>query len=145
MIKLSMTTVVIMKEVSNFLYWNGSLNTPSGTSIQADIMAMFKSIDSNYYRSDIAAPFNWIYHLRNGGKFFAPAAINFSGWQRYVGRDAHSFVLPVAATLYKINPTAKAVVYDLGGYNYTDATGVRYTNRLTLQPFTSKVLFKETK
>lgn len=139
------TSNVVYPEVSNFLYWNGSLNTPSGISIKADIMAMFKSIDSNYYRSDIAAPFNWIYHLSNGGKFFAPAAINFSGWQRYVGRDIHSFVLPVAATLYKINPTAKAVVYDLGGYNYTDATGVRYANRLTLRPFTAKVLFKETK
>ncbi len=139
------TSNVVYPEVSNFLYWNGSLNTPSGVSIETDIMAMFKSIDSNYYRNDIAAPFNWIYHLTNGGKFVAPAAINFSGWQKYVGRDAHSFVLPVAATLYKINATAKAVVYDLGGYNYTDATGVRYANRLTLRPFTAKVLFKETK
>lgn len=142
---ITFTSNVVYANVSNFLYWNGSLNTPNTVPIQSDIIALFKKIDNNYYRNDIAAPFNWIYHLTNGGTFVAPESINFSRWQKYIGAEGHSYVLPVVPELYKTNPTAKSVVYDLGGYNYFEAIGTKYANTLTLQPYTSKILFRGTK
>ncbi len=136
------TSNVVYPMVSNFMYWNGSLNMPETVSIKSDMIAMFKKIDSNYYRNDIATPFNWIYHLTNGGTFVAPAAVNFSAWQKYIEAESNSAVLNTVPILYKMNPTAKVIVYTLGGYNYTDATGTNYPNKLILQPYTSKILFK---
>ena len=86
---------------NGMFYWNGELNVPTQTSIQADMQAI-GVFDNNYYRNDVLAPFDYYYHLTNGGTFVDPPALNFTQWKSFMNQDFNSSVTPGIAS-YKIN------------------------------------------
>lgn len=88
---------------NNLFYWNGSLNYPTTTAIEADIRAI-GILDSNYYRDDVNIPFEYYYHLTSGGTFIDPPPLNLSGWKTLMQQEANSKVIPAIPT-YKINST----------------------------------------
>ena len=127
---------------SNFFYWNGSLNYPSTVDIQTDMQAMFTRLDSNYYRNDQAAPFDYFYHLTDGGKFYDPAALNLSSWQIFINGDSHSKAISTGTIIFVYNPGggSKTITLD-AKYLGVDGTTV-YNGTITLAPYTSAILIK---
>ncbi|CAN5410080.1 hypothetical protein BH11BAC5_BH11BAC5_13250 [soil metagenome] len=135
-----MTQNISYPSVSNFFYWNGQLNDPVTIDIQADIQAI-DTWDSNYYRNDLNASFDWYYHLTPGGTFVDPPAANFTQWQSYINGDAHSVVLSTAPHVFQYNATNNPVVYNFAGQSKKDAQGNIYNNSATIPAWGSKLLF----
>lgn len=96
------------------------------------------TIDSNYYS-----------HPYDETKIAKWNATNYSlsGWQTFIGQDAASSGTPSGVTsataLLKYNTGSIAQAYPLTG-TYISITGETYINTITLQPFTSAILFKAT-
>lgn len=125
---------------NNIAYWNGQLGTPTPTTIQADYRAIFTSIDSNFYRDDIAAPFDWFSHVNAYAVpdgFNDPPAVNFTNWKTFIGTDNNSAVFTGTFVPF-YNPT-NTVTGNLISGVWADAKGQQYTN-YTLQPYSSVLL-----
>lgn len=88
--------------VSNFFYWNGALNVPVVTDIQSDMRAI-GTFDSNYYRNDLASPFDYYYHLTSGGTFVDPPANSMHGWKAYINSDFKSKKMAKDLVSYQVN------------------------------------------
>lgn len=101
------------------------------------------TMDSNYY-SHVGQESQIFNFMAN------PAYLTLAGWQTS-GYDAHSYGTPTGVTsataLLKYNATKLPVTYPLTG-TYRDityaSTGKVYVNFITLQPFTSAILYKAT-
>ena len=134
------TNNVCYPTMSNFFYWNGELNTPFITDIKSDMRAMFTNVDSNYYRDDIPAPFDWYYHTTNGGTFIDPFSLSFLNWQTYKGSDKNSKVV-TGTVIFKFNPSKTARTYSLDA-QYLGTDSILYNGFITLQPFSAAALIK---
>jgi parallel beta-helix repeat protein len=126
--------------VSNFFYWNGQLNNPVTVGIQADLQAI-GTFDSSYYRNDLAAPFDWFYHLTPGGVFVDPAAQNLASWQTYISGDVHSTAISTAVRTFEYNATNNPRVVTFYGFSKKDAIGNIFNNSVTIPAWSSKILF----
>jgi parallel beta-helix repeat protein len=134
---------IFYPNTNNFFYWNGELNVPTAITIQNDLKAIAK-IDSNYYRTDLTAQFDWYYHLTNGGTFVDPSPMNLSQWKTYTLKDSNAVLIPTnSATICQYNPTSGAASYSLSGTYKDVKTGTLYTNSITLAPYTGAVLQKQ--
>jgi parallel beta-helix repeat protein len=125
---------------SNLFYWNGQLNTPVTTDIQSDMRAIFSTIDSNFYRDDISAPFDWYYHLTDGGTFVDPSSQNLTTWKTTIAADKNSKAIGTAIPAFYFNATKSSVVYNFSGLSKKDLYGTIYNNSVTIAPFASKAL-----
>ena len=133
---------IVYPSVSNFRYWNGSLNYPVTTDIQSDVKAIFAKMDSNFYRNDVVAPFDWFYHTLSGGTYVDAPALYFSDWQRFVNAEGNSAVMSTTVPIFEYNASnvSKTTALDA---KYADATGATFNaGSITLSPYTSKLLFK---
>ncbi len=138
---ITFTQNVVYPTVSNFLYWNGSLNYPTTLSIQADMAAMFTKIDSNYYRNNISAPFDWFYHLTSGGTYVDPAALGFTAWQTYMGTEKNSSMISTATPRFELNPTNSSMTVALDA-KYTGVDSNLYNGTIILPLYSSSLIFK---
>jgi hypothetical protein len=136
----SFTKNISYPTLSNFFYWNGELNTPVTNTIQNDIKAIFVSIDSNYYRNDITAPFDWYYHLTSGGTFVDPPSLSLTSWQSFKGSDNNSKIIS-GTVIFKYNPSKTAKTFTLDA-KYLGVDSIVYNGSITLQPFSSAALIK---
>ena len=137
---MTVTGNIIYPTTSNFFYWNGSLNVPTTVNIQQDMRNMFTKIDSNYYRSDISDPFDWYYHLTNGGIFVDPLSQSLETWKTTINGDANSVNLPIGPNEIKYNPTSNPVEYNFSGFSKKDVYGNIYNNSVTIPAWSSKIL-----
>jgi hypothetical protein len=88
----------------SIFYWNGDLNTPTTTDIQSDLRAI-GSFDNNYYRNDVPYPFDYYYHITNGGTFIDPPPLVFNQWTSFMNMD------------YNSKTTLVIPAYTINGYN----------------------------
>jgi parallel beta-helix repeat protein len=135
------TSNICYPSTNNYFYWNAALNSPATTDIQSDMRAMFTTIDSNYYRNDIAAPFYWFYHLTQGGTFVNGTPVNLAAWKTTIASEANSVALNTAGNAIQVNSTASPVVYNFYGYSKKDAAGLIYSNSVTIPAWGSVLLF----
>ena len=135
------TANICYPSTSNLFYWNGELNTPVVTDILSDMRAMFTRIDSNYYRNDLTAPFDWYYHLTNGGTFVDPAAQNFLQWPTYINGESHSKIISTGTIIFQYNASnaSKTITLDA---KYLGVDSTVYNGTITLAPYTSAILIK---
>ncbi len=108
-----------------FFYWNGSLNDPAPTTIEADIRA-FGTFDSNYYRNDVADPFDWFYHTLNYGGWVDPPSQQFEQWQESMSFDRNSRIVPLPLPDYNITNVLSKNSISNGGFT-TSLAGVSIT------------------
>lgn len=128
----------------NIFYWNGQLNVPTVTSIVDDFRAIGR-FDSNTYRNDVAAPFDYFFHLTDDGNFFDPPALSFAQWQPFINADAASKVLRPFTQLDSVqlvyNATRLTATTPLNE-NYQSIDSVDYVSEITLPPYSSKIIIK---
>lgn len=134
---------------NNIAYWNGTLYTPDTVTIQNDFRAIFTAIDSNYYRNDIAAPFDWFSHINayaSPDGFSNPPAVNLAGWKTFIGSDSASVALTAANglnVLYRSNPTDNTTTWLFTGQRNKDViTGANIENSTTIPAWSAKLLFQ---
>lgn len=93
-------------------------------------------MDSNYY----SHPYNDSIIVSIGGVTYSLAA-----WQTYSGLELNTKGVPAGimnnVALFQYNPTSTPQTYSLGG-SYYDYFGTIYSYYITLQPYTSAILFK---
>lgn len=80
---------------------------------------------------------------------FSTSKKNLAQWQTYSGRDANSRKSPIAIKndddlKFEYNATKEPKILNID-VPMMDVTGAKYFGKLTLQPFTSVVLIKDTK
>jgi hypothetical protein len=91
----------LLSSQTGVFYWNGELNVPTVTDIQSDMRAI-AAFDNNIYRNDVDNPFDYYYHLTNGGTFVDPPPLNFNQWTSFMNQDFSSKTTP-AIPAYTIN------------------------------------------
>ncbi len=129
---------VFYNSQSNLFYWNARLDSPAIT-IQNDIRAI-GIIDSNSYKSDIPAQFDWYYHQNASATpdgFTDPPSMNLTQWKTYTLFDANSSSHSGNFQIF-YNASNVATTTALSGV-WADTRGNNYTS-YTLQPYSSIVL-----
>jgi parallel beta-helix repeat protein len=105
-------------------------------------MGNFASFDSNYYcrpsNEDKINVTNWFNVVERW--------YNLSGWQSAYSKDWHSKKTPVPVSdpsniLFQYNASTSSKTIKLNG-TYVSVTGTKYTNSVTLAPYTSIILLK---
>lgn len=135
------TNNIVYPNVSNLFYWNGMLNVPVVVTIQQDMRNMFTRIDSNYYRNTVSSPFDWFYHLTNGGTFVNPVSQNLAQWQTTIADEANSIALPTSSVRYYRNPTDNVVQVTFTDSIFQEADGTLDTGAVNIPRYGSKLLF----
>lgn len=134
----------------NFNYNDYGLNLPSTNSIQSVLQKLGK-IDNNYFATPNTAGFKYFYATKLGGSYTFPKPIGFTNWKSYTSHDMATKLPPTAIDLLKIetsvrfeyNATKSAKTISLSG-TYVTPDNVTYSNSVTLQPYTSKILIRKT-
>ena len=132
---------IVFPILSNLLYGNNRLFEPDSMTIQFD-MRLIARFDSNYYRNDVNAQFDWAYHKRAvdfAGNYINPPAVNFAGWKTFINADAKSKVIGTTATRFEFNATNAAKTISLDS-KYLGVDSTVYNGTITLQPYTSAIL-----
>jgi hypothetical protein len=105
-------------------------------------MGNFGSFDSNYYcrpsNEDKINVTNWFVNKESW--------YNLSGWQSAYSKDLHTKKTPVPVSdtshiLFQYNASTSSKTIQLNG-TYVSVTGTKYTNSVTLAPYTSIILLK---
>ena len=123
---------IVATNSTNLIYLN--------TDIAGNNVDIVGTIDSNYYVNASSILTNpWAYNYGGGVTQYT-----FSGFKAAHPYDIHSiYFTPSLSNLrFEYNATGSNATVNLGGYNYTDKTGVtNYAGSITLAPFTSAILF----
>lgn len=109
-----------------------------------DDIALLGSLDSNYY----ARPIDDNLTIQTGTPTAGTVDRTLALWKTFSGQDANSQKSPVAITntadlRFEYNATNAGKTIVLPG-TYIDVTGITYANSITLSPYTSAVLIKQT-
>lgn len=123
---------------TNIFYWNGELNIPVVTDIQSDFRAIGR-IDSNYYRTGLAAEFDYHYHLTNDSNYFNPAPLALSAWKTFIANDAASNPLNSNSELYFAGNQNVSFVLDGAYQDYFNTT---YNGSIALPAYQSRFIFR---
>lgn len=122
--------VAITSSSAQFLAGVSSFVTPEFWSNNTGII-----IDSNYYSFTVGASLP-IFLVNNGANHY----VKYTSWLDTVLTDIHSKFYLTANQFY-VNNTAFPVTYSLAEQAYSDVYGNYYTNFITVQPFSSVILF----
>ena len=139
--KIQFVKNIVYADKSNFAYWNGSLYYPVSTSIQTDMRSVFTLLDSNFYRNDIATPFDYLYHLTKNGTYVKPAAMNFADWKKYITMDVNSNIIGKVGIDFQYNPSSKPLKYSFMGKRKKDLSGKLFQDKAIILPFSSILFF----
>lgn len=148
------TNVYLTKSTTSSAYFrnnrivsNISFRTPASTydfyywAYVADDPTLFGTADSNYYCGSI----NTGAIMRTVTVGVPNTSYTLAQWQTYSSKDAHSMGKPpitISKVRFEYNATKSPAIIPLDG-TYEDVKSNVYVNSITLQPYTSAILFKD--